>query len=33
MFMLYRAIHDYLDGHEKLVESLEKTIEFVFPDK
>ncbi len=33
IFMLYRAIHDYVQGHEKLVESLEKTIEFVFPDK
>jgi len=30
MFMLYRAMHDYLKGEEALIEALEKVIEFIF---
>jgi hypothetical protein len=30
MFMLYRAMHDYLKGKEALIEALEKVIGFVF---
>lgn len=33
MFMLYQAMHDYLKGEEALVEALEKTIYYVFPQK
>ena len=33
MFMLYRAIHDYLKGEEALVEALEKVIGYVFTKK
>jgi hypothetical protein len=31
MFMLYRAMHDYLKGEEALVEALEKVIGYIFP--
>jgi hypothetical protein len=31
LFMLYQAMHDYLKGEEGLVEALEKTIMYVFP--
>ena len=30
MFMLYRAIHDYLKGEEALIEALEKVIGYIF---
>jgi len=30
MFMLYRAMHDYLEGDQKLIDALELTISFVF---
>jgi hypothetical protein len=30
MFMLYRAMHDYLEGEQKLVDALEVTISFLF---
>lgn len=30
MFMLYRAMHDYLEGERKLVDALELTISFLF---
>jgi hypothetical protein len=30
MFMLYRAMHDYLKGEEVLVEALEKVIGYIF---
>jgi hypothetical protein len=30
MFMLYRAMRDYLGGQEDLLSALEKTLEFVF---
>jgi len=30
MFMLYRAMHDYLKGEEALVEALEKVMGYVF---
>jgi len=33
MFMLYRAMHDYLKGQEALVEALGVTIEYLFPEK
>jgi hypothetical protein len=33
MYMLYQAMHDYLKGEEALIESLEKTISYVFPKK
>ena len=33
MFMLYRAMHDYLKGEEALVEALEKVIGYVFVQK
>jgi hypothetical protein len=33
MFMLYRAIHDYLKGEESLIEALEKVIDYVFAKK
>ena len=30
IFMLYRALHDYLKGEEELVEALEKVIGYIF---
>jgi hypothetical protein len=33
MFMLYRAMHDYLKGEEALVEALEKVIGYIFTPK
>ncbi len=33
MYMLYRAIHDYLKGEEALIDALEKVIAFVFAKK
>jgi len=33
MFMLYRAIHDYLEGEEALIEALDKVIGYVFARK
>jgi hypothetical protein len=33
MFMLYQAMHDCLKGEEALVEALEKTISYIFPQK
>ncbi len=33
MFMLYRAMHDYLKGEEALIEALEKVIDYVFAPK
>lgn len=30
MFMLYRALHDYLKNQDALLEALEKTINFIF---
>ncbi len=33
MYMLYQAMHDYLKGEEALMEALEKTISYVFPNK
>ena len=30
MFMLYRAMHDYLKGEEALIEALEKVIGYIF---
>ncbi len=33
MFMLYRAMHDYLKGEEALIESLEKVIDYIFAPK
>jgi hypothetical protein len=33
MFMLYRALHDYLEGEEALIEALDKVIGYVFSRK
>jgi hypothetical protein len=33
MFMLYRAMHDYLKGEEALVEALEKVLGYIFVQK
>ena len=33
MFMLYKAMHDFLKGEEVLIEALETTIAFVFAEK
>ena len=33
LFMLYRAMHDYLQGQESLVEALGITIEYLFPEQ
>jgi hypothetical protein len=33
MFMLYRAMHDYLKGEEALVEALEKVLGYIFTAK
>lgn len=33
LFMLYRALHDYLEGEEALIESLDKVIGYVFARK
>jgi len=33
MFMLYRAMHDYLKGEEALVEALEKVLGYIFAQK
>jgi hypothetical protein len=33
MFMLYRAMHDYLKGEEALVEALEKVLGYIFTPK
>ena len=33
MFMLYRAMHDYLQGQESLVEALGITIGYLFPEQ
>ncbi len=33
LFMLYRAMHDYLKGEEALVEALEKVIGYIFAQK
>jgi len=33
MFMLYRAMHDYLKGEEALVEALEKVLGYIFAPK
>ena len=33
MFMLYRALHDYLQGEEALIEALDKVIGYVFARK
>jgi hypothetical protein len=33
MFMLYRAMHDYLKGEEALVEALEKVMGYIFSKK
>jgi hypothetical protein len=33
MFMLYRAMHDYMKGEEALVEALEKVLGYVFAQK
>ena len=33
MFMLYRAMHDYLKGEEALVEALEKVMGYIFAQK
>jgi len=33
MFMLYRAMHDYVKGEETLVEALEKVIGYIFAKK
>jgi len=33
MFMLYRAMHDYLKGEEALVEALEKVMSYIFAKK
>ena len=33
MYMLYRALHDYLKGEEALIEALEKVIAYVFARK
>jgi hypothetical protein len=30
MFMLYRAMHDYLKGEEALVEALEKVLGYIY---
>jgi len=30
LFMLYRALHDYLEGEEALIEALDKVIGYVF---
>lgn len=32
LFMLYRAMKDYLDGQEKLLEALHYTLGFIFPE-
>lgn len=31
MFMLYRAMRDYLEGEERVLEALRITLEFIFP--
>jgi hypothetical protein len=33
MYMLYRAMHDYLKGEEALILALEKVIEFIHGQK
>jgi hypothetical protein len=33
MFMLYRAMHDYLHGEEDLVEALEKVVGYIYGKK
>ena len=33
MFMLYRALHDYMKDEEELIGALEKTLEYVFQEK
>ncbi|MFA6225887.1 MAG: hypothetical protein WC620_06870 [Methanoregula sp.] len=33
LFMLYRALHDYLEGEEALIEALDKVIGYVFARK
>ena len=33
VYMLYRAMHDYLKGEEALLEALEKIILYIFPQK
>lgn len=33
LFMLYRAMHDYLEGQESLVQALGITIDYLFPEK
>ena len=33
MFMLYRAMHDYMKGEEVLVEALEKVMGYIFASK
>ena len=33
MFMLYRALRDYMKGEEELIRALEKTLEYVFRDQ
>jgi hypothetical protein len=33
LYMLYRAMHDYLKGEEALVEALEKVIAYIFAKK
>lgn len=32
MYMLYKAMHDYLKGEEALIDALQKTITYVFPN-
>ncbi|WAC05461.1 MAG: hypothetical protein OS112_02200 [Methanoregula sp.] len=32
MYMLYQAMHDYLRGEEALIEALQKTLTYVFPN-
>jgi hypothetical protein len=32
MVMLYRAMRDYLEGQESLVDALQKTLDFISPD-
>ncbi|HUU76293.1 MAG TPA: hypothetical protein VMW63_09425 [Methanoregulaceae archaeon] len=33
MFMLYRAMHDYLKGHEELINALRITLNFTYPEQ
>jgi hypothetical protein len=33
LFMLYRALHDYMKDEEELIGALEKTLEYVFQEK